>query len=331
MAEGSSSASGRWRVAAPRGGPPRLVSSKGLWDCRAVSGGPASGQPATRLRGAHRQTARPVRSTRASGAVRPGHLRGPARRPGVGVRPTGTGPPGASQCRGGRARRGGIHRRGTEPCGTEPCGGEPCGGEPCGAGAHGGGVRADGTGPPPGTGPHGIRAGRADARLTGPTRPGGARAPLPGGPVPEARRGPAGTVPATWPEGLAAGGITADCAPGSAAAVGGPRPARGQVFGVRAPVTAAAPRRGAGWWLVVDHGPGLGGGHVGCGVAQCEGRVPGLRLGLGGTAWPTGGAKPRGAGRGAVPRGELSRWVDGVRLARPWRVAADGTAPAVLG
>src|SRR5690349_725481 len=32
-----------------------------------------------------------------------------------------------------------------------------------------------------------------------------------------------------------------------------------------------------------------------------------------------------------VPRGELARWVDRVRLTRSWREAADGAAPAVLG
>src|SRR6185437_3094836 len=141
---------------------------------------------------------------------------------------------------------------------------------------------------------------------------------------------PAGDVPAARPEGLAAGGTGAGGATGSTAA-GGSWAAGGQVLGVRAPVTAGAPRRGAGWWLVIDHGPGLGGGQVGRGVAQREGRVPGLHLGIGGTARPLGGTKPRGACGGAVPRGELARWVDRVRLARPWREAADGAAPAVLG
>src|SRR5205823_85263 len=122
---------------------------------------------------------------------------------------------------------------------------------------------------PGGTRRRGIRPGRAHARATGRPWPGGARTAGSGGaPVSGTRRRPAGTVPVTWPEGLAAGGTAASGAPGSAA--GGPRPVRGQVFGVRAPVAAGALCRGAGRWLVVDHGPGLGGGQVGRGVAQRE-------------------------------------------------------------
>ena len=112
---------------------------------------------------------------------------------------------------------------------------------------------------------------------------------------------------------------------------GAARSARGQVFGVRAPVTAAVQGRGrAGRRLVVDHGPGLGGGQVGSGVAHREGRVPRLRLGLGGTARPAGDTKPCGTHGGAVPQGELARRVDRVRLAGPRRVTADGAAPAAL-
>src|SRR5207244_1200297 len=68
-----------------------------------------------------------------------------------------------------------------------------------------------------------------------------------------------------------------------------------------------------------------GGGQVGGGVAERERRVPRFRLAV--TAALADGAQPGGAGGRPVPRRELARRIDRVRLARPRRVAADRAAP----
>jgi hypothetical protein len=182
------------------------------------------------------------------------------------------------------------------------------------------GPAASTPGPPPVPGRVApARRPAAPARSPGAVRsPAAVRSRKPGAclPVPCPRRGPKVRAP-VWPPGAP---------PMGAPPMGVPPPSE-----VRARPAAAVPVRGrAGRRLVVDHGPGLGGGQVGSGVAQREGRVPRLRLGLGGTPRPAGDAKPCGAHGGAVPRGELARRVDRVGLAGPRRVAADGAAPAAI-
>ena len=279
-AAGWSSAAGRRRVAAPRGGRPRLVSSKAVGACRAVSA-------------ARRAAARPPGAARSWAPARPAGPAGPAASPGGSPGPASpAGPPGAPASVSGPL----------VPCRPLPA----------------------------------SAPGAAPSRPAASTRP---QQPSP------RRHQASGAVPAAGPEGpgarVAARGTAARGTADGGTADGAPptghrrrgtaRSARGQVFGVRAPVTAAVPgRRRAGRRLVVDHGPGLGGGQVGSGVAQREGRVPGLRLGLGGTPRPAGDTKPCGAHGGAVPRGELARRVDRVGLAGPRWVTADGTAPAAI-